>query len=322
MTTGTTTHICDVPERSGYHVIYGVWDVADTSASFYNIIDVEFEENYEGVPSPWSNTIGTIAPTLDLHPGSTVKSRVFDAKGERPDLSSEITINSAAQGEKSAWAHALATKINQDQDNLRAGRKNASGDVTATWGNNTIYTKADSGLVRVEIQVTPAEEGSVGSFSVSGLQDNYTLSDNAATVDFSLAVNGKLALEGKIFDADNNSKGHFTGSLDNASQNFSVALKDVAAGKYTMVITGTNDKAQSVQESFNFALRAESNAGDYEFVYPEGLGQYKPGTVVLQSKTDKTYECKPLPYSGWCNISAAHYEPGVGSNWQDAWEEK
>lgn len=320
--TGTTTHSCDVPERSGYHVIYGAWDVSDTAATFYNVIDAEFEGDHEGVPSPWSNSIGGITPLLDLLPGSTVKSRVFDANGERPDLSSEIVINSAAQGEKSAWAHALASKINQEQDNLRAGRKNASGEVVATYGNNTIYTKADSGLVRVEIQVTPAEEGSVGNFSVKGLQDSYTLTDNAATLTFELAVEGKLALEGKIFDADNNAKGRFTGALENASQGFNIALSDVAAGKYTLVITGTNDQGQSVQENFEFALRAESGGGDYEFVYPQGLGDYQAGTVVLQPKTDKTYECKPFPYSGWCNINSHHYVPGEGSNWQDAWTEK
>uniref|UniRef100_UPI0035C6A16B N-acetylglucosamine-binding protein GbpA n=1 Tax=Serratia quinivorans TaxID=137545 RepID=UPI0035C6A16B len=320
--TGTTTHSCDVPERSGYHVIYGAWDVSDTAATFYHMIDAEFEGDNEGVPSPWSNSIGGITPTLDLLPGSTVKSRVFDTNGERPDLSSEIVINSAAQGEKSVWAHALASKINQEQDNLRAGRKNASGDVVATYGNNTIYTKADSGLVRVEIQVTPAEEGSVGNFSVKGLQDSYTLTDNAATLTFEVAVEGTLALEGKIFDADNNAKGHFTGALENASQGFNIALSDVAAGKYTLVITGTNDQGQSVQESFEFALRAESGGDDYEFVYPQGLGDYKAGTVVLQPKTDKTYECKPFPYSGWCNIGSHHYVPGEGSNWQDAWTEK
>jgi predicted carbohydrate-binding protein with CBM5 and CBM33 domain len=320
--TGSTTHTCDVPERSGYHVIYGAWDVSDTAATFYHMIDAEFDDDHEGVPSPWNNTIGGITPTLDLLPGSTVKSRVFDTNGERPDLSSDIVINSTDQGKKSVWAHALASKINQEQDNLRAGRKNASGEVIATYGNNTLYTKDDSGLTRVEIQVTPAQEGSVGNFSVSGLQDNYTVTENGATIAFELAVNGKLSLEGKIFDANNNAKGHFSETLEDASQGFNVKLTDVLAGKYTMVITGTNDKGQSVQENYAFTLRPESNAGDYDFLYPQGLGDYKAGTVVMQPKTDKTYECKPFPYSGWCNIASHHYEPGVGSNWQDAWTEK
>ena len=31
------------------------------------------------------------------------------------------------------------------------------------------------------------------------------------------------------------------------------------------------------------------------------------------------YECKPYPYSGWCNGAAWAYGPGTGTYWQDAW---
>jgi len=31
------------------------------------------------------------------------------------------------------------------------------------------------------------------------------------------------------------------------------------------------------------------------------------------------YECKPYPYSGWCNGAAWAYAPGTGTYWNDAW---
>ncbi len=34
---------CDVPERSGYHVILGVWTIADTNNAFYQVIDADIE---------------------------------------------------------------------------------------------------------------------------------------------------------------------------------------------------------------------------------------------------------------------------------------
>ena len=40
-----TYHTCNVPARQGYHVILAVWDVGDTTASFYNAIDVEFTQS-------------------------------------------------------------------------------------------------------------------------------------------------------------------------------------------------------------------------------------------------------------------------------------
>ncbi|EJD6040485.1 lytic polysaccharide monooxygenase [Morganella morganii] len=39
----TVTHQCTIPERSGYQIIYGVWEIADTANSFYQVIDVRFD---------------------------------------------------------------------------------------------------------------------------------------------------------------------------------------------------------------------------------------------------------------------------------------
>jgi chitin-binding protein len=35
-------HTITLPRRTGYHVILGVWEVADTGAAFYQVIDVNF----------------------------------------------------------------------------------------------------------------------------------------------------------------------------------------------------------------------------------------------------------------------------------------
>ncbi|MBD8497234.1 lytic polysaccharide monooxygenase [Paenibacillus arenosi] len=50
----TYTDTCNVPSRSGYHVILAVWEIADTGNAFYNVIDV----NFGG-----SNPVDTTAPT-------------------------------------------------------------------------------------------------------------------------------------------------------------------------------------------------------------------------------------------------------------------
>jgi chitin-binding protein len=44
-------HECDVPERDGYQVIMAAWDVSDTGATFYNVIDVDFGGN-NPAPAP------------------------------------------------------------------------------------------------------------------------------------------------------------------------------------------------------------------------------------------------------------------------------
>ncbi|MBD2793071.1 lytic polysaccharide monooxygenase [Xenorhabdus szentirmaii] len=39
----TITLHCDVPERSGYHVILGVWTISDTDNAFYQVIDADIK---------------------------------------------------------------------------------------------------------------------------------------------------------------------------------------------------------------------------------------------------------------------------------------
>ncbi len=57
----------------------------------------------------------------------------------------------------------------------------------------------------------------------------------------------------------------------------------------------------------------------YDHIYPEGIGSYSAGTKVLASD-DNIYECKPWPYTGWCNQAPFYYEPATGLDWAEAWE--
>jgi glutamine cyclotransferase len=52
--------------------------------------------------------------------------------------------------------------------------------------------------------------------------------------------------------------------------------------------------------------------------YPTGFGSYVAGSKV-KGKDGNLYECKPSPYTPWCNGAAWAYEPGVGSVWDQAW---
>ena len=59
------THIVDIPaDRTGYHVIYAVWDIADTSNAFYNVIDVNISgdpvEDVEAPSAPGAPQAGSV----------------------------------------------------------------------------------------------------------------------------------------------------------------------------------------------------------------------------------------------------------------------
>ncbi|WP_083615933.1 N-acetylglucosamine-binding protein GbpA [Pantoea sp. 1.19] len=311
---GSTTHSCTLPERSGgYHVIYAAWDVSDTTNTFYKVIDVI----YDDVASEWKNSIGSIQPSRALEAGDSVKARLFDAHGEREPLSVTLNIDSAEAGEPNSWALALAKKINAAHDTIRAGVMNKEGEVVPTAGTNTIYSKAGSEIVRVEIQVN-AQADSRPSLTLVTPPTRHVITEGENHIDFSAKVTGEMALNAKVYNAKQENVGFGSAKLENSTDTVTLKLWQAEAGPHTVVVDGNTPDGQHFQQSFDLAL-INNTAGDYDFVFPDGMANYTDGTKVLQPKTQQVYECKPFPYSGWCKQNAHPYEPGVGSNWQDAW---
>ncbi len=84
------SHTITIPaDRSGYHILYAVWDVADTTNAFYNTIDLDV-----GAPGSVTNptpttttTPTTAAPTTEhhhSHPGTTSTTPATSTPGTTP----------------------------------------------------------------------------------------------------------------------------------------------------------------------------------------------------------------------------------------------
>ncbi|WP_455817628.1 N-acetylglucosamine-binding protein GbpA [Pseudomonas cerasi] len=313
------SHECHVPERSGYQVIYANWEVSNTQNTFYKVIDAEFED---AIPSEWSQSIGTISPNKTLKAGDSVKTRVFGTD-ERPELSTTLTINSDAEGDINVWSKALAAKINAEQKDLRAGLKNKDGNVDPIPGLNTIYTRANSGLTRVEIEIN-AQADDQASMRVTGVEGSYTLADGNAPIDFNVDVTGELKVTAKLFDQAQTLVGTTEKTIEDSTATMSFSNVKLKAGKHSLVVIGSTKDGQSFQESFDIQLNESAGSADYEFTYPQSIAKYAAGTKVLQTKTNKVYECRPFPNSAWCVIHSSSdnaYEPGVGRAWSEAWIE-
>ena len=96
------THDCYVPEgRSGYQVILAVWEVGDTTSSFYNAIDVNWIRvpSYRVNGSMWAISIrhSISRRAIKWWPESV------RANGEQPAKQTVITISDATQGDKQNW---------------------------------------------------------------------------------------------------------------------------------------------------------------------------------------------------------------------------
>lgn len=70
----------------------------------------------------------------------------------------------------------------------------------------------------------------------------------------------------------------------------------------------------------NVKAKAQTPSGDEDsdtYAAWSANSKYNAGDIV--NNHGKLFQCKPFPYSGWCNSAPAYYEPGVGLAWADAW---
>ncbi|HGJ5865706.1 lytic polysaccharide monooxygenase, partial [Arsenophonus nasoniae] len=81
--------ICEVPvDRIGYHIIYGVWQIADTSNSFYQVVDVIFPDNDKKQPT--EPDIKEPTETVTNQPGEPVVTDTT-VTGTKPATGSVVT---------------------------------------------------------------------------------------------------------------------------------------------------------------------------------------------------------------------------------------
>lgn len=87
----------------------------------------------------------------------------------------------------------------------------------------------------------------------------------------------------------------------------SLTVSDGELSSTTSYLLNVKSKAAPSQD--------EGTSGDYAAW--SANSKYKAGDIV--NNHGKLFQCKPFPYSGWCNNAPAYYEPGAGLAWSDAW---
>ena len=101
------------------------------------------------------------------------------------------------------------------------------------------------------------------------------------------------------------------------SSPYSFSWTSVAAGTYTITARATDNQG-AIGNSSPITVTVNPSTGGCSGTpqYVEN-GGYVAGSLVQNSGS--WFECKPYPFTGWCNGAAWAYAPGTGSYWQDAW---
>ncbi|TVX92928.1 lytic polysaccharide monooxygenase [Paenibacillus agilis] len=155
------SHSCNVPtDRTGYHVILAVWEIADTPNAFYNVIDVNF-----GGQAP-TDTVAPTAPASLSATGTTTTSvsLAWNAASDNVGVTgyqifngstligsvSGSTLNYTAAGLTSNTAYTFTVKAVDAAGNV-SGASNAVSATTAPVANDTTAPTAPTYLHKMTV---------------------------------------------------------------------------------------------------------------------------------------------------------------------------
>lgn len=101
---------------------------------------------------------------------------------------------------------------------------------------------------------------------------------------------------------------------EDSSSPYTFTWSNVASGSYSITAKAI-DNAGATGTSTAVAISVSGGGCSYP-QYVEN-GGYIDGSIVQNA--GNSYQCKPYPYTGWCNGASWAYAPGTGTYWQDAW---
>ncbi|HFV9238149.1 glycoside hydrolase family 19 protein [Enterobacter mori] len=116
--------------------------------------------------------------------------------------------------------------------------------------------------------------------------------------------------DGQTVTGDDKAVVTFTAPEAATAQQYEVSLT-VSDGE----LSSTTSYLLNVKAKEAAPSNDEGTSGDYAAW--SANSKYKAGDIV--NNHGKLFQCKPFPYSGWCNNAPAYYEPGAGLAWSDAW---
>ena len=164
---------------------------------------------------------------------------------------------------------------------------------------------------------TPAEPAVVNHAPVAHIAGPIGAVDAGAQV--SLSAEGSTDADGnKLTYTWRSQDGQTVTGEDKAVVTFTAP--ESATAQQVEVSLTVSDGELSSTTSYLLNVKAKAatpSDDDTSYAAWSANGKYSAGDIV--NNHGKLFQCKPFPYSGWCNNAPAYYEPGAGLAWADAW---
>lgn len=281
-------------------------------------IKVEFFENAGGanIKLEWSSTqqAREVIPTSQLYanplPSVTASSSTTNVTGP-----SNISLSATASDGDGI------SKVDFYNGTTLLGSDNSS-PYSYAWNNVGVGSYSITALATdLKGGVTLSSAISINVNSATNTAPSVSLTSPSNNSSFNAPAT--LSIAANATDADGTiSKVEFYNGTqklgEDLSSPYSYNWTNVGAGTY-MITAKATDNGGATATSAAATVTVKTVVTDA----CSGLAQYiENAGYVAGSKVKNAgsrYECKPYPYSGWCNGAAWAYAPGSGAYWADAW---
>ena len=190
-------------------------------------------------------------------------------------------------------------------------------DGSATTPDETPVTPTPTPEPTPAPDETPAEPAAVNHAPVAHIAGPIGAVDAGAQV--SLSAEGSTDADGnKLTYTWRSQDGQTVTGQDKAVVTFKAP--EAATAQQIEVSLTVSDGELSSTTSYLLNVKAKAatpSQDDASYAAWSANGKYNAGDIV--NNHGKLFQCKPFPYSGWCNSAPAYYEPGAGLAWADAW---
>jgi len=244
----------------------------------------------------------------------------------------EYTVNVTTAGAYSLKARVAATTTGKSL-HVELDGVNISGTINVpntgawqTWQTVTVTTStlgAGQKVLRIVMDTDGFNINSLTFASVTTGNVNPSASITSPANNATYSAPASITINASASDTDGTiSKVDFYNGTtllgtDNTSP-YSFSWTNVAAGSYSLTAKATdNAGGTGTSSSINITVTGTTTglcSGKPQYVENGG---YVAGSQV--QNFGSYYECKPYPYTGWCNGAAWAYAPGTGTYWTDAW---
>ncbi|SHF42245.1 lytic polysaccharide monooxygenase [Chryseobacterium vrystaatense] len=278
----TPHHIAIPANRQGYHIILAVWDVADTTNAFYNVIDV--------------NVQSTVTPTTPAVPTGLTK---IGVTGSSAKISWTPQADAASYTVFRNGQEVQSVNVPEFEDQGLSPSTNYTYEVQAKGSTGLTSQKSAPLIVKTNDQNAPEKPVAPSNLHSMGV------TENSVSLMWTASSHSQGIKNYQVFE-------NGTKVAETVQTSFlRTGLSQDTEYRYTVKAVAQNDQISDASNELK--IRTKKMEGGNGQIYC-GAGQYIPANAYPTAQTAVFYNCKIWKNKWYANPNEL---PGTNMVWEE-----